>query len=86
MPKIAEVDGVTIMMYYREHPPPHFHARLAEREDRVQIDPVNVINGDLPRRQRRLVLEWAARHRAALSEAWRAAQERRPLPPITAVG
>jgi hypothetical protein len=82
VPKLAEIDGITIIMHYREHPPPHFHARRAEREDRVQIDPIGVINGNLPARQRRLVLEWAAQHQEALIAAWQAAQERRPLPPI----
>jgi hypothetical protein len=85
VPKIADLGGVTIMIHYREHPPPHFHARQAGREDRIQIDPVQVMSGDLPRSQRRMVLEWAKEHQAALVEAWKAAEERRPVPQIAPV-
>ncbi|MFM9957500.1 MAG: DUF4160 domain-containing protein [Phycisphaerales bacterium] len=27
MPKVSEFYGIAIYFYYREHPPPHFHAR-----------------------------------------------------------
>src|SRR4051812_24711937 len=30
MATIAVVDGVKIMLYANEHPPPHFHAKFAE--------------------------------------------------------
>ncbi|MDQ2786112.1 MAG: DUF4160 domain-containing protein, partial [Chloroflexota bacterium] len=32
MPVIAVFDGITITMYYKDHPPPHFHARYGEYE------------------------------------------------------
>ena len=30
MAKVAVVDGVVIMLYENEHPPPLFHAKIAE--------------------------------------------------------
>ncbi|WP_449409607.1 DUF4160 domain-containing protein [Methylobacterium komagatae] len=29
MPVVAEFDGIRIMFYANEHPPPHFHAYFA---------------------------------------------------------
>lgn len=69
MPKLAELGGVMIMIHYREYPPPHFHTRHAEREDRIQIEPVRVMSGNLPRSRRRIVLEWAKDNQVALVEA-----------------
>lgn len=87
MPKIAELKGVSILIHYREHPPPHIHARHAGREDRVEINPVRVMEGgNLRMPQRRMVLEWTERHQAELADAWQRAQERRPVGQIAPMG
>ena len=38
MPAVAIVDGVKIMFYANEHPPAHFHAKIAEFQTVVDID------------------------------------------------
>ncbi|ODN70520.1 DUF4160 domain-containing protein [Methylobrevis pamukkalensis] len=38
MPTVAMVDGVKIMFYADDHPPPHFHALLAEHAAVIDID------------------------------------------------
>lgn len=65
-------------MYYRDHAPPHFHARYGEFEVVVGIDPVRVIDGRIPRRARGLVFEWAAIHQDELRQGWAQAQQRQP--------
>jgi hypothetical protein len=68
-------------MYYREHAPPHFHAKYGDYEITVEIE-TGVVNGHFPRRALRLVLEWYDLHRDELREDWRLAEERRPLKKI----
>jgi hypothetical protein len=73
-------------MFYRDHNPPHFHAEYGEFAALIGIDPIVVIEGRLPARQRSLVEEWAALHQAELAENWRRARRRQvplriaPLP------
>jgi len=81
-PHISAFYGIVIYMYWRDHPPPHFHAIYAEHEAEVSIDPLEIIDGSLPRRARRLVLEWARQHREELIANWERARTDQPLIPI----
>jgi Domain of unknown function (DUF4160) len=75
MPTISRFFGITITMYFDDHGPPHFHVRAAGRGAKVQIDTLEVLDSDLPRRELRLVLAWAEMHSAELAENWRLARE-----------
>jgi len=55
MPRISEFFGIAIYMYYKDHSPPHFHAIYAQYDAAVGIDPVEVLEGILPRRVQSLV-------------------------------
>jgi len=68
-------------MYYREHPPPHFHAEYGEFEITIEID-TGVVTGEFPRRALHLVLEWYALHREELAENWSLARGKSPLKTI----
>jgi hypothetical protein len=65
----------TITMYFDDHGPPHFHARAAGRSAKVEIETLEVLASELPRRELRLVLAWAEMHAAELGENWRRARE-----------
>lgn len=69
-------------MFFRDHPPPHFHVRYGEHRARVAIPSGEVIDGELPQRAAGLVREWAALHREELEENWRRARAMEPLAPI----
>ncbi len=77
MPTVAVFDGVKIQFYAAEHPPPHFHAIHAEHRVQIAIDPLRVLNGDLPPAKLSAVLSWARPRRAALLAAWDAMQAKR---------
>jgi hypothetical protein len=62
-------------MYFDDHGPPHFHVRAAGQGAKVQIDTLEVLDSDLPRRELRLVLAWAEMHSTELAENWRLARE-----------
>jgi hypothetical protein len=70
MPTIACFYGILIQMFWRDHPPPHFHAVYAEYEARIEIDTLSVLDGVLPKRALALVLEWALEHREELIRDW----------------
>lgn len=82
MPRISSFYGILIYMYYRDHAPPHFHAIYGEHEATVAIETAEVLDGQLPRRARTLVLEWAVAHRDELGHSWELARAGRPLPTI----
>ena len=82
MPTISIFDGIKIMLYYRDNQPPHFHAVYNEYEAEVGIDPIMILEGDLPRPERLKVFAWAALHQAELRANWELARGARPLLPI----
>lgn len=79
MPRISSFYGIVIAMYYREHGVPHFHAKYSGAEASVAIGTLDVLEGSLPDRARRLVEEWATLHRRELEVNWQRARERQPL-------
>lgn len=74
MPTVATFDGIKIMLYNDEHPPPHFHAKYAEHEVLIEIDTLAAIYGELPIPQLRSVKSRAGERQAALLMAWIACQ------------
>lgn len=56
---------------------PHFHAIYVEQEIQVGIDPIVVLNGQLPRRAVSMVIEWAAFHQQELMENWERIEKNR---------
>ena len=70
MPILSTFYGILIQMFWKDHPPPHFHAVYAEHEALIDIQTLAVIQGGLPRRALALVLEWAQVHQAELLEDW----------------
>lgn len=79
MPRISSFYGIVIVMYFDDHPPPHFHARYGEHEAQVAIATGDVLHGSLPRSASRLVKEWAELRRAELLDDWQRAERAEPL-------
>jgi len=65
-----------------EHHVPHFHAYYQEEVGIFSVDPVDMIAGSLPRRQKRLVEAWAELHQNELMSDWNSLQQGRPPRPI----
>lgn len=85
MPRISQFYGIAIYMYYRDHSPPHFHAIYGEFEAEIDIATGTVAQGELPRRARNLVEEWARANRAKLLRNWehaRAAESLTVIEPL----
>ena len=81
MPEIARFYGIVIKLFFGDHPPPHFHAVYGEHVGLFNIDTLEMIEGDLPNRAKKLVIEWANQHKHELKRIWDT-QEFRKLPPL----
>jgi hypothetical protein len=78
MPVISRFFGVVVFMYWRDHAPPHFHARYGDEEIEVEIE-TGIVIGGMNRRALAMVQEGRERHRAELLADWRRAEEKREL-------
>jgi len=66
-------------MYYKEHDPPHFHAKYGSQTGVFSIGELKLIEGKLPKRIISIVLEWAFDHREELMEDWNLANQKKQL-------
>ncbi len=81
MPEVVRFYGIIIKLFFGDHPPPHFHAVYGEYNALFAIETLEMFEGDLPNRARKLVVEWASLHQTELLEMWNN-QEFRKLPPL----
>jgi hypothetical protein len=73
MPEICRFYGIIIRVYLidSEHPPPHIHIKYCEYEAVMELCNMNIVDGDIPKRCRKLVREWAEIHQSELMEMWK---------------
>ncbi len=79
MPEVSRFLGIIITFNYDEHNPPHFHARYGEYNGLFLIKELRMSEGNLPRKVKNLVLEWADEHRDELMQDWDLARAEKPL-------
>jgi hypothetical protein len=73
MPIISMFYGIIIRMYLlddRQHNLPHLHAKYAEFEASIGLGNGEILAGDLPHKQLRLVQAWIELHRDELMADW----------------
>ena len=72
MPTIALFYGIIIQMYFldSDHNPPHIHAIYNDHKGTYSLIDLTKINGDLPVKAEKLVLEWMSIHIDELREMW----------------
>lgn len=62
MPELSRFFGIIVMMFYDDHPPPHFHVRYGSQKAIVAIEALALLDGRLSPRALGMVMEWAALH------------------------
>ena len=85
MPELSRFFGIIVRMFTEaggQHHVAHFHAYWQDEVAVVSINPVDVIAGSLPTRQRRLVEAWAELHQRELLDDWNRLQQGQPPVPI----
>ena len=70
MPRISYFYGISIQMFFDDHPPPHIHAKYNEFRARFDIRTGEVLSGRLPPQATRLVQDWIAKRDAELASNW----------------
>ncbi len=73
MPIISMFYGIIIRLYLlddQNHRLPHIHARYAEFEASIGLADGEILAGELPRKQLRLVQAWIELHRDELLADW----------------
>ncbi len=78
MPEISRFYGIIIYMYLGDHVPPHFHAIYAEFEAQVNIETGEIVEGQMPRKQLRLVQAWCELHNEELMFNWSELHKQKP--------
>ncbi len=76
MPTICMFNGIIIRMYCApgEHNPPHFHVYYQDDTAVVDIKEASISEGELPNKQKKLVLAWAELRKEELLADWTLAQ------------
>jgi len=57
-------------MYFSDHFPPHIHAIYGEFNALFDINTLEIIEGDLPTRAKKLVEDWAKEYQQELIKMW----------------
>jgi hypothetical protein len=68
-------------MFFFDHNPPHFHAIYGEYNALININTLEIIEGDLPKKAQSLVLEWAKMYQKDFTKIWNT-QDFKKLPPL----
>lgn len=82
MPVISRFFGIVVYMHWRDHAPPHFHAKYQDNEVSVEIE-TGRIAGDMGAKAIKLIEEWRQMHKAELLANWKAAERRQSLQRIS---
>src|SRR5208337_1406457 len=67
---IASLNGLTIEVFSREHPPPHFRVTYQGESNNFDICTGQPLEGNALKKWRRNILSWHAMHRDELINAW----------------
>jgi len=72
MPTVRRFDRCRIEMYFRDHPPPHFHIVTRSNERvAVLIETLAIMAGTADARDLEEALAWAGSNRETLRRLWR---------------
>lgn len=76
MPTLSMFFGLIIRMYYapKEHNPPHIHVYYQNLTAVINIANCEIMKGNLPSKQKRLVIAWIEIHREELYADWKLCQ------------
>lgn len=84
MPRVAQVDGVSIRIYFHDtdrHKTPHFHAVTAEDQALFAIPGIDLLEGGLPQPAYARVCAWARANRDLLITEWNRCNPQQPVAP-----
>jgi hypothetical protein len=78
MPIVSMFYGIIIQLFFfdnEKHNKPHIHIRYAEFKVSIDIETAEILEGEIPKRQLRLIQAWIEIHRDELMADWALAVE-----------
>ena len=78
MPSICFFRGIRVYINFDDHRPPHFHAEYAGEDIVIAINDIEPLAGQIPSKQQKMLLGWAALHQDELLENWVLASKGEP--------
>jgi hypothetical protein len=81
MPIISSFFGIIIYMYWRDHAPPHFHAKYGDQKITVEIE-TGKVTGKISKRAIGLIQEWRELHKNELMADWKMAEDKKAIKQI----
>lgn len=73
MPVLSTFFGIIIYIYANDHNPPHLHVKYGEFDASFNFDG-DLIKGDIPKKQQKLVEAWIALYSDELVANWQLIQ------------
>jgi hypothetical protein len=70
VPTIAVIDGIAIILWTRDHPPPHIHAKGLGYEAKISIETGDVLSGSLPKTRLKRIRAWLDANKDQIAFAW----------------
>jgi len=73
MPIISMFYGIIVQLFFFDndkHNKPHIHVRYSEFKASIAIETAEILDGEIPQRQLRLVQAWIEIHRDELMADW----------------
>lgn len=72
MPTISMFFGIIIRMYFgpKEHNPPHIHAYYQDANATFDLESGEILDGNFPKKQTKLVQAWVEIHKEELLADW----------------
>ena len=70
MPELCQFRGIQIIIRFDDHPPPHIHVQYGDSEASIDIETLEVSDGELPRRVERRAIEFIRSRQRELRTAW----------------
>ena len=67
---VDRVNGLSLYIYPKDHPPPHFHIRGGGIDAAFSIQDCSLIKGSIDPRHRALIKWWHQRAKGKLESAW----------------
>ena len=79
MPIISTFFGIIIRMYFGDHSPPHFHVEFQGEKATFTFDGRLLAGAISSGTVRKLIRDWARRHKLELMINWKNIEKGRPL-------
>ena len=74
-PTVSIFYGTTVSINYRDHNPPHCHAKYGEFKAIYNLETGDMIKGNFPKGQKKMLEKWIKRYKKELLKNWELASK-----------